>query len=352
MIQLKPETIALLDDIESRIDPETEEDFAAQWRAFLYGQYGGEMFKPQRKKTSPPTVPIPAVNINDALADVETMLVHQLAGVSHALRSDSANLAVRANYGTGILSSLFGAEIFEMPREMNTLPTTKPFNDTEIIRTLAEKGVPDLENGFGARVFAFGRLWLQVCAEYPKIAKYVSIYHPDLQGPLDICELMWGCEMFYAMYDESELVHAMLSVITDTYIRFLDEWFFMFQCGDEMNVHWANMRHRGRIMLRCDSAMNLSPQFYAEFAAPYDARLLAHFGGGAMHFCGRGDHYIDMLCAQPMLYAVNLSQPHLNDMETVFHAALDHGIPIIGFPSAYLNSHPRTAGYRHLIHIN
>ena len=351
MLSLRPETIALLNDIESRIDPETEEDLTAQWKAFLYGESKEDIFHPRRKKTSQPGIPIPSININDALIDVEAMLVHQLAGVSHALKTESSNLAVRANYGTGILSSLFGAEIFEMPREMNTLPTTKPFNDTDVIRKIVEKGMPDLENGFGARVFAFGRLWQEVCAAYPKIAKYVSIYHPDLQGPLDICELMWGCEMFYAMYDEPELVHALLELVTDTYAAFLDRWFSMFPCGDEMNIHWGNMRHRGRIMLRCDSAMNLSPEFYEEFAMPYDARLLEHFGGGAMHFCGRGDHYIELLCSQPQLYSVNLSQPHLNDMETIWRASVDRGITVLGFPGTYEHEHPRTGGYHGRLHI-
>ncbi len=350
MLSLKPETLALLDDIESRIDPETEEDFAAQWKTFLDGKSNEDIFRPRRKKTSLPGVPIPGININDALSDVETMLVHQLAGVSHALKTETLNLAVRANYGTGILSSLFGAEIFEMPREMNTLPTTKPFNDTDTIRELTEKDIPDLENGFGARVFAFGELWQQVCAQYPKIAKYVSIYHPDLQGPLDICELMWGCEMFYAMYDEPELVHAMLALITDTYAAFMERWFSMFPCGADMNVHWNTMRHRGRIMLRCDSAMNLSPEFYEEFAMPYDAKLLEQFGGGAMHFCGRGDHYIELLCSQPHLYSVNISQPHLNDMETIWRASVDRGLTVLAFPAVYEQKHPREGGYHGRLH--
>lgn len=33
---------------------------------------------------------------------------------------------MRANYGTGILSSVFGAQVFEIPRHTNTLPATKP----------------------------------------------------------------------------------------------------------------------------------------------------------------------------------------------------------------------------------
>ena len=351
MLSLKPETLALLEDIESRIDPETEEDFAAQWQDFLCGKNTQLTFSPHRKKKSAPTIVPRRININDALGDLETMLLQQLSDVSHALNSDRANLCVRANYGTGILSSLFGAEIFEMPREMNTLPTTKPLNDSEKVRALVAAGMPDLENGFGARVFAFGELWQAVCAQYPKIAKYVSIYHPDLQGPLDICELLWGCDMFYAMYDEPELVHAMLDLITDTYIAFMERWFAMFPCGTEMNVHWGHIRHRGRIFLRCDSAMNLSPAFYEEFAMPYDARLLAHFGGGGMHYCGRGEHYIDLLCSQPMLYAVNLSQPHLNDMEAIWRATVDRGIPVVGFSAGYAHEHPRKEGYHGLLNV-
>jgi len=41
---------------------------------------------------------------------------------------------------------------------------------------------------------------------------------------------------------------------------------------------------------RIDPAMNLSPGMVSEFALPYDQRLLDAFGG-AVHFCGRGDHY-------------------------------------------------------------
>ena len=36
MIELKPQTLALLDEIESRIDPEIEDDFRRQWSDFLH----------------------------------------------------------------------------------------------------------------------------------------------------------------------------------------------------------------------------------------------------------------------------------------------------------------------------
>ena len=350
--KLSRETLALLDDIEARIDPEVEEDYTDQWRDFLYDRFDGDIFSPVRKKCSEPLSDIPAIdNINDALESYDNMLRQQLGGVSNSLGKKRGNLCVRANYGTGILSSLFGAEIFVMPREMNTLPTTRALNDTELIRAKIEAGMPDLMSGFGKQVFELGELCAEVFEKYPKIKKYVTVYHPDLQGPLDICELLWGGEIFYAMYDEPELVHAMLRLVTDTYIAFIEKWFKMFPPSEEMNIHWGFLRHRGAIMLRNDSAMNLSPDFYREFAMQYDGELLKKYGG-AVHFCGRGDHYIEMLCSLPGLHGVQMSQPELNDMDIIYHNTVDRGIKLLAFNKKTAEAHlSREGGFRHNLNV-
>ena len=324
-------TLALLADIERRIDPAVEEDFQNQWKAFLYGEFDGDIFTPERKRLSPPTEEIPKININDAISDYDLMMQAQLGDVSRALASKTASLCVRANYGTGILSSVFGAKIFTMPYEADTLPTTYALGDTEEVRALVDAGMPSLDAGFGKQVFEMGEIYRSVFADYPKIQKYVSVYHPDLQGPLDIAELLWGGEMFYAMYDEPELVHAFLTLITDTYTAFLERWHQMFPPREDMNPHWSFIWHRGTITLRNDSAMNLSPAFYEEFSVPYDSKLLAHFGGGIIHFCGRGDHYIKALSEIPHIYGINMSQPQYNDMETIYQNTVDKGLKILSF---------------------
>lgn len=351
-IKLSRETLALLEDIEARIDPEVEDDYIDQWRDFLYDGFDGDVFEPARRKCSAPTVDIPRIdNINDALEGYDSMLRHQLAGVFDALSRKKGNLCVRANYGTGILSSLFGAEIFIMPRDMNTLPTTRAFNDTELIRAKVDAGMPDLCDGFGKNVFEFGEICAEVFEKYPKIKKYVKVYHPDLQGPLDICELLWGGEMFYAMYDEPELVHAMLRLVTDTYTAFMEKWHSIFPRNDEMNPHWGYLWHRGAIMLRNDIAMNLSPSLYREFAMPYDGELLRKYGG-AVHFCGRGDHYIADLCSLSGLYAVQMSQPQYNDMEVIYQNTVDKGIKLLAFNRKFAEEHLcRTGGFRHNLSI-
>ena len=324
-------TIALLEDLERRIDPDTEEDFKAQWRDFLYGRFTGEIFTPKRKKLSPPAVPLPRIHINDAIEDLDLMMQMQLSGASAALNSPWVSPCVRANYGTGIMSSLFGAELFMMPRHMATLPTTRPCNDPEWIRAMVERGMPDLRLSLGSKVFDFAEYWLNLTKPYPKVQKYVVMYHPDLQGPLDICELLWGTEIFYSMYDEPELVHAALDLITDTYTAFMQSWQTIFPPEADMNLHWGNLYHRGSILLRSDSAMNVSPALYREFSMPYDGRLLDTFGGGAVHFCGRGDHYMADLCSLKGMYGINMSQPEYNDMEIIYRHTVDQGIPLLAF---------------------
>ena len=91
-------------------------------------------------------------------------------------------------------------------------------------------------------------------------------------------------------------------------------------------------------MLRDDSAMNLSSDMFNEFIRPYDQRLLDEFGGGAIHFCGRGDHYIAALSAMDGVHAIHLSQPECNKMDTIYANTVDKGIRIVGLDLAAAES--------------
>ena len=82
-------------------------------------------------------------------------------------------------------------------------------------------------------------------------------------------------------------------------------------------------------MVRDDSAMNLSPDMFNEFVRPYDQRLLDELGGGAAHFCGRGDHFIASMSELNGLHAIHMSQPELNDVEPIYVHTVDKGIKLI-----------------------
>ncbi|MBO4325670.1 MAG: hypothetical protein J5950_00160 [Clostridia bacterium] len=335
--KLSKRTIGLLEDIESRIDPEAEEDYIDQWSDFLNDRFTGDIFTPRRKKLSLSNAERKGIMINDAMEDFDSMLYSQLLGVSFALddsesnRYRSWNLAIRANYGSCIGTSLFGAEVFIMPYKTNTLPITRTLTGDDAMERVLDKGIPDNHAGLGAKAFGFGEFVQEVFSHYPKISKYVTVYHPDIQGPIDNCELLFGEEMFYKMMDEPDTVHDVLDLITRSYISFMEEWQKLYPPRPDMNLHWGHVWHKGTILLRCDSAMNLSPDMYDEFCVPYDRRLLDRFGGGGMHFCGKGDHYIKSLCEAPGLSVVNMTQPHLNDMEVIYRNTVDKGIKLVGF---------------------
>lgn len=319
-----------LDDLERRIDPDAEDRLLAEWVRFAAGRFDGDLFAPSRPAASAPRIEWPRTTVNGAQEDFDVMALSQYVGCSDVLAGGGgAMLNVRCNYGTGILPSLFGAELFMMDEEMNTLPTTRPLPGVDAVRRVIERGVPDLRAGLGAKVFDMAERFVAIAAAYPRIGRYVHIYHPDLQGPMDVCELLWGSGLFLDLVDQPGLVHDLLRLVTDTYARFMEAWHARVPPANGHTVHWG-MAHRGRIMLRDDSAMNLSPGMFEEFIKPYDQRLLSEFGGGAVHFCGRGDHYIASLSEVPGLYAVAMSQPHLNDMETIFRHTVDKGIPLIG----------------------
>lgn len=337
-----------LDDLERRIDGDKEERLLREWTDFADGHFQGDIFSPQRSEPSPPGVEWPAVSINAALEDYDAMALQQFGECSRRLAAaEGLLLNVRCNYGTSIIPSLFGAEPFVMDDEMNTLPTSRPLEPDDINRCL-ERGVPDLRAGDGGKVLQMGECYIAIAREYPRIGKCVFVYHPDLQGPMDIVELLWGSSIFYALYDVPDLVKELLELVTATYIAFMRAWEKVVPFRDGHAAHWGFL-HGGRIMIRDDSAMNLSPEMVEEFVLPYDRRLLNEFGGGAIHFCGRGDHYIEAMSALPGLHAVNLTQPECNDMEAIFTHTVDKGVNLIGLQRQAAEealSHGRSLGGR------
>lgn len=327
---MEESTIRLLEAVENAIDPVTEDAYLARWDDFIAGRTNDGIFSPSRVKKADTDYQFRNIGINDALRDNELMLVSQMEGVLRMLMKGRGVLNVRSNYGTGIVTSLFGAPLFVMPEELNTLPTTRPVGIGAIPRLL-DAGIPSFDKGFGGDALRMGIYYREVFSHYPKIDRYVKVYHPDTQGPLDLCELLIGSELFYLPYDDPDGLDALLSLMTETMTAYLNEWYGIFPKTPERSSHWGRFCHRGCLVLRLDSGMNVSPETYRSFVLRYDTEILNRFDGGIIHFCGRGDHYIDVITDIPGLYGINMSQPELNDMEKIYRCTVDRGIPIYGF---------------------
>lgn len=163
-----------LEDLESRIDPETEERLLQEWIDFTEGRFDGPVFSPRRQRASPPGLEWPQPSVNDALEDFDMMAIQQYGLCSSLLAMGLGYLlGVRCNYGTSIIPLLFGVEPFVMDEDLNTLPTSRPFNDIDAIRRVVDAGVPDIRAGYGSRVLEMGERFQTIAREFPAIASYV-----------------------------------------------------------------------------------------------------------------------------------------------------------------------------------
>ncbi len=339
-----------LDDLAARIDEAEEARLHEAWRGFLDGELSTGTFSPPRRTPRPPRCHWPTVTINQALRDPEAMLLNQFGAASKVLANGGASvLNVRCNYGVSIMTSQLGCEVVEMSDEQGDLPTTQPLAGEAAIRDAVDRGVPDLRSGQGGDVFDTAERFLDVLARWPVLGRWVQLYHPDAQGPMDNAELAWGSDIFLAFYDQPELVHAFLELMTEHYLAFMRKWFTLAPPRGDHSCHWGMML-KGQVLLRDDSLMNLPPQIYVDFIRDREARCLRELGGGAIHFCGRGDHFIEAMAQMPDLTAVNLSQPHLNDMDTILRHTIDRGLTIIGLDGQWVAQSPRDMHGR--VHAN
>lgn len=324
-----------LEDLEQRLDPKQEERHFTAWKEFLDGELDRGVFSPPRREPAPPRIEWPTIVLNDALDDIDLMVLRELKQVSDVLAAGGpAVLNVRANYGVVILASQYGCEVVRMAPQLDTLPTVRPLGSRDALKRAVAAGVPELHSGEGAKVFETGARFVEVQRQYPNLGRWVDVYHPDLQGPIDNVELLWGSDMFLGFYEEPHLMRDLLEVVTAHYIAFLHAWFELAPPRSEYSAHWG-LRFKGKPMLRNDSLMNLSPGMYVEFVRDHDQQVFDAFAGqGAIHFCGRGDHFIGPMAEMRGLTAVNLSQPELNDMEVIFRHTADRGIKILGLQAA------------------
>ena len=321
-----------LDDLQRRIRPDDENRLTDSWLSFADCKPSEGFFAPSRSM-SPSAISWPDININDCIDSIDLMIYQQLKTVSDTLASGAGELlSIRPNYGTGIIPSMYGAEIFVMPAETNTLPGARPLPGAmNAVKNILEKQEMDFSKKLAGKVFNFAERWLEISRPYAEISRYVRMYNPDLQGPLPLVELLWGSGVYLDIFDESETVNAALDFFTYVIIAFLKKFHALCPPFDaEHSIEWG-LLHRGKIIIRNDAAMNISGNMYKEFVMPRDQQIINIFGGG-IHFCGKGDHYIGHISDIEGISTFNMSQPEYNDMEIIYQNTIDKGIVIIGMP--------------------
>jgi uroporphyrinogen-III decarboxylase len=244
---------------------------------------------------------------DEVFNDMEKMMVSELVEYSNAadLKDDRIPM-IRPNYGVGVLPSLFGIKSRVVG---NNLPWVDHAESIDKIKDILNKGVPDIKSGMGGLIFDTIDYYREQLSGFPKCSRLIPIYQPDLQGPFDVVHLIWGSNVYYALYDEPELVHELLKLVTETYIVFLRELKKVINDEyDSFHYHWGILLP-GHIVIRNDTAVNLSGEMYEEFVKPYDEILLREFGTGTIHYCGKAEQWIFSMMECENLRALNFGQP-------------------------------------------
>jgi hypothetical protein len=243
----------------------------------------------------------PTYPYNEVFDNPEKMLWNELfQAYLGVLQQDDRIMTVRANYGPAIIPSMFGAAVFAD----GATTWIEGCHSSNGIRRIIDRGMPDLSAGLGGRVFQTEVLFRD-CLREEGLSQYIHMFQADSQSPMDCAALLWGNEIYTALYDEPDLVHALLDLITETTIAFVRRQKEILGESNEWMHHWWYRVPAG-VRVVDDTTINLSPQMYAEFARPYNERIFAAFGNGYMHYCGHGLQAQDLRLATKGLRGIEM----------------------------------------------
>lgn len=248
----------------------------------------------------------------EAWKDVEKNLMNSLASTyCGALIKDDRLYQARPEYGVVNIPEAFGIPSI-ITNQGNSM--SEGLNDTNKVRELVKRGPPDFNDNHSKKVEEFECFARETLKPYERLSKTVHLTLPDTQGPFDLACLVWGSQILFALYDERELVKALLKLMTETFIRYNTR--HKQKIGEPMNsaYHICGLKLvQGGVRICDDSATLVSAEMYNQLIKPYNLLAFAPFDGGWLHYCGNGNHLLEeMLDMEPVHY-LHMGNPDMHD---------------------------------------
>jgi uroporphyrinogen-III decarboxylase len=221
----------------------------------------------------------------DGEKQLSTALANAMATWEHAPSSDWIP-AMRPDVGCSCLASAFGAEYY-----WGSDPDQTPGIKTPILslENLAEQvaALPDpdpLQDGW----LPEGLRRIRRFADAGE--GFIPVSLLDAAGGVNVAaDLLGMTALMMAFYDQPEALHFLLDKIQKLYAATIRTG--LEAAGGEENITtsdfpdmWYPEGWKGHVS--DDISANFSPPIYAEFSAPYHARIFREFGAGGLHNCG------------------------------------------------------------------
>jgi len=321
----------LLDHLETTLDPDLQAEIlkhhvrTLRWepihRAPIVLQYPVPLDEPFQ--------PFPH---HEALADVEKMLYNELIGgfdtrtCYHHLVGDDLPFTIRANYGTVVIASMYGAAVEVLE---DNPPWARPYESVTALEAVFDVDPHDFSRGWCPKVLETYRFYADTLAGYPNVRQCVKIVLPDLQGPFDNAEMLRGSGLYTDLIEAPERVARLLARMADTQVAFARKLMPLLHEPLAGFSHQHATTLPGHVLIRNDTPINISPVMYRDHVAAHDETVLKGLGGGGIHYCGKGDHLIPEILALPSLTAIDMGQPEMNDLDRVYRLLADRRIPLV-----------------------
>ncbi|MFA6508028.1 MAG: hypothetical protein WCT14_18140 [Treponemataceae bacterium] len=265
--------------------------------------------------------------------DPAAMLYNELVSAwgtsiaGHGFVGDDLPATVRPNWGTVIVATLFGGKAVQAE---DATPWIARSPDAAMSLESIAEADPDVEHsGWVPRVLDTYAAYRDLLSPYPELAVALRITLSDLQGPLDTVEQLMGGDLFIEMVDHPDLAARafMRAAELQTACARLFEPFV--NDGPAGFSHQHGTLIKGRLLIRNDSAVMISPELYRDLVAPADELVLAAAGGGGVHSCGRVGYVAPRMFELPSIRCFDFGQSELNDVDDLYRRASEQRIPFI-----------------------
>jgi hypothetical protein len=245
----------------------------------------------------------------------------------HPQLDDDLPWTVRANFGTVLVASLFGAPVQQTddnpPWVVHDAAGGIP------LEKIADTDPGDFSRGWTPRAAEAMQVFRGCFDEYPELKARIRIVLPDLQGPFDNLELIRGSDVFLELVTAAEAVDRAMETMATAQVglaNYFRQWATEPADG---HCHQHAVMLKGNVLLRNDSSIMVSAAMYREQIAPHDERVLRELGGGGIHCCGAVGHLVDPWLELPSIRSLDLGQPELNDLDAIYAKAAAREVPLI-----------------------
>jgi uroporphyrinogen-III decarboxylase len=225
--------------------------------------------------------------------------------------SSDAIPALRPDVGCSCLASAFGAEYYWDANPRQT-PGIKGKIITDLERQVESLPVPDPDrDGWLPEGINRIRRFTQASEGFLPVSLL------DAAGGLNVAaDLMGMTELLMAVYDTPQALHRLLDKIQVLYAATIRAG--IRAAGGEENITttdfedlWYPEGYKGHVS--DDISANFGPEIYAEFSAPYHARIFKEFGPGGLHNCGPNPCHAAYVAHELSPRTVDLSDAYSHD---------------------------------------